>query len=179
MIPPSRTTTRPHEQRRTVSRRPRPHGIPDPSPSDHGSAGAARGAVPTPRPAPPRASPRTAYLLDGLPVEVLGRVRSDSVMRKPMPRPWICPPQNGRPPKHGKEFRFARPESWGEPDAATVPGPGGLEPPGSLAMSGPCAKTVAPWTSPATWLEEQAARHRYEVGKTAKRPESLVERHRT
>lgn len=41
-------------------------------------------------------------------------------MRKPVPVPWICPPQGGRPPKHGKEFRFAKPESWGEPDEATT-----------------------------------------------------------
>lgn len=65
-------------------------------------------------------APRMAYLLGGLPVEVLGRLRSDRVMRKPIPVPWICPPQGGRPPKHGKEFRFAKPESWGEPDAATI-----------------------------------------------------------
>ncbi|MFB7531411.1 NF041680 family putative transposase [Streptomyces sp. NPDC056178] len=65
-------------------------------------------------------APRLAHLLDGLPVEVLGRLRSDRVMRKPLPRPWSCPPQGGRPPKHGKEFRFAKPETWGGPDAATV-----------------------------------------------------------
>ncbi|MFF9011867.1 NF041680 family putative transposase [Streptomyces sp. NPDC014870] len=65
-------------------------------------------------------APRMAYLLEGLPVEVLGRLRSDRVMRKPVPRPWICPPQGGRPPKHGKEFRFAKPDTWGDPDAATV-----------------------------------------------------------
>ncbi|GCB53137.1 hypothetical protein SNL152K_10494 [Streptomyces sp. NL15-2K] len=65
-------------------------------------------------------APRMAYLLDGLPVEVLGRMRTDRVMRKPVPVPWISPPQGGRPPKHGKEFRFAKPDTWGEPDAATV-----------------------------------------------------------
>jgi hypothetical protein len=65
-------------------------------------------------------APRMAYLLDGLPVEVLGRMRTDRVMRKPVPVPWISPPQGGRPPKHGKEFRFAEPDTWGEPDAATV-----------------------------------------------------------
>jgi len=32
-------------------------------------------------------------LLRDLPVEVLGRLRSDRVMRKPVPRPWISPPQ--------------------------------------------------------------------------------------
>jgi hypothetical protein len=65
-------------------------------------------------------APRMAHLLAGLPVEVLGRMRTDRVMRKPVPVPWISPPQGGRPPKHGKEFRFAKPEPWGEPDAATV-----------------------------------------------------------
>ncbi|MEU2854585.1 transposase [Streptomyces syringium] len=65
-------------------------------------------------------APRMAYLLEGLPVEVLGRMRTDRVMRKPVPVPWISPPQGGRPPKHGKELRFAKPDTWGEPDAATV-----------------------------------------------------------
>ncbi|WP_319059179.1 transposase, partial [Streptomyces europaeiscabiei] len=65
-------------------------------------------------------APRMAHLLHGLPVEVLGRMRSDRVMRRPVPVPWISPPQGGRPPKHGKEFRFAKPESWGEPDTATT-----------------------------------------------------------
>lgn len=32
-------------------------------------------------------APRMAHLLHGLPVEVLGRMRSDRVMRKPVPRP--------------------------------------------------------------------------------------------
>lgn len=68
-------------------------------------------------------APRMAHLLDGLPVEVLGRMRSDRVMRRPTPSPKeyaLSYPQGGRPPKHGKEFRFAKPETWGEPDAATV-----------------------------------------------------------
>lgn len=64
-----------------------------------------------------------AHLLDGLPVEILGRMRSDRVMRRPTPTQLeyanACP-RGGRPPKHGKEFRFAKPETWGEPDAATV-----------------------------------------------------------
>jgi hypothetical protein len=65
-------------------------------------------------------APCMAHLLAGLPVEVLGRMRTDRVMRKPVPVPWISPPQGGRPPKHGKEFRFATPETWGEPDTATA-----------------------------------------------------------
>ncbi|MEU7697566.1 NF041680 family putative transposase [Streptomyces sp. NPDC039028] len=68
-------------------------------------------------------APRIAYLLDGLPVEVLGRMRSDRVMRRPTPTQLEYSqayPRGGRPPKHGKELRFAKPETWGEPDAATV-----------------------------------------------------------
>ncbi|MGW1786110.1 NF041680 family putative transposase [Streptomyces sp. NPDC002143] len=70
-------------------------------------------------------APRMAYLLGGLPVEVLGRMRSDRVMRRPTPslkEYAMSDPQGGRPPKRGKEFRFAEPETWGEPDAATVQG---------------------------------------------------------
>ncbi len=63
---------------------------------------------------------RMAHLLDGLPVEVLGRLRSDRVMRTPVPRPWISPPQGGRPPKYGKEFRYPKPHTLGEPNAATT-----------------------------------------------------------
>lgn len=47
-------------------------------------------------------------------------MRTDRVMRKPVPVPWISPPEGGWPPKHGKQFRFARPETWGDSDAATV-----------------------------------------------------------
>lgn len=64
-----------------------------------------------------------ARLLAGLPVEVLGRMRSDRVMRRPTPslkEYALAYPQGGRPPKHDKEFRFAKPATWGEPDAATV-----------------------------------------------------------
>ncbi|CAG6397594.1 transposase [Streptomyces cocklensis] len=67
-------------------------------------------------------APRMAYLLDGLPVEVLGRMRSDRVMRRPTPtlkEYALSYPQGGRPPKHGKEFRFAKPDTWGEPDSET------------------------------------------------------------
>ncbi len=68
-------------------------------------------------------APRTAHLLAGLPVEVLGRMRADRVMRRPAPSRedfHLSHPRGGRPPKHGGEFRFARPETWGEPDVATV-----------------------------------------------------------
>ncbi|WP_436844768.1 transposase [Streptomyces longwoodensis] len=65
-------------------------------------------------------APRIAHLLADLPVEVPGRLRSDRVMRKPVPVPWICPPQGGRPPKHGGEFVFGDRVTWAEVTAVTV-----------------------------------------------------------
>ncbi|MFD7030263.1 NF041680 family putative transposase [Streptomyces sp. NPDC059917] len=64
-------------------------------------------------------APRIAHLLADLPVEILGRMRSDRVMRKAVPVPWICPPQGGRPPKHGGQFVFGDPATWGEVTAVT------------------------------------------------------------
>ncbi|MFI6986434.1 NF041680 family putative transposase [Embleya sp. NPDC050154] len=63
--------------------------------------------------------PRVAFLLAGLPVEVLGRMRSDRVMRRATPL-RVHDPQGGRPPKHGGEFVFGQPETWGEPQATTT-----------------------------------------------------------
>jgi hypothetical protein len=68
-------------------------------------------------------APRMARLLAGLPVEVLGRMRADRVVRRPAPSReeyYRAHPRGGHPPRHGKEFRFAQPGTWGEPDAATV-----------------------------------------------------------
>ncbi|HEY9327386.1 MAG TPA: transposase [Streptomyces sp.] len=63
---------------------------------------------------------RIAHLLAGLPVEALGRLRSDRMTRKPVPVPWICPPQSGRPPEHGGEFVFGDLITGGEATMATV-----------------------------------------------------------
>ncbi|GHA45145.1 hypothetical protein GCM10010372_51370 [Streptomyces tauricus] len=63
-------------------------------------------------------APRMAYLPTGLPIEVLGRMRSDRVMRRPRPTQLeytLAYPQGGRPPKHGKEFRFDKPDTWPGP----------------------------------------------------------------
>lgn len=60
--------------------------------------------------------PRLAFLLDGLPVQMLVRMRSDRVLRRRAPRERAG---NGRPPRHGGEFVFGDPGSWGEPDAFT------------------------------------------------------------
>ena len=61
---------------------------------------------------------RLAWVLRDLPVELVGRVRSDRVMR--LPKPPRMHGVNGRPPKHGPEFRFTKPETWPEPTITTV-----------------------------------------------------------
>ncbi|WP_240436524.1 NF041680 family putative transposase [Streptomyces sporangiiformans] len=64
-------------------------------------------------------APRIAHLLAGLPVEILGRLRSDRVMRRPTP-PRVYDPKGGRPPKHGDEFVFGDPATWGAEQAVTT-----------------------------------------------------------
>ncbi|MCX4673586.1 transposase [Streptomyces sp. NBC_01381] len=66
---------------------------------------------------------RLAWVLRDLPVELVGRLRSDRVLRWPAPslKEYAqCYPQGGRPPRHGKEFSLARPASWTEPSVVTV-----------------------------------------------------------
>ena len=62
--------------------------------------------------------PRIAFLLKDLPVQVLGRMRSDRVLCRPAPA--RIPATTGRPPKHGGEFVFGDPATWGQPDVATT-----------------------------------------------------------
>lgn len=62
---------------------------------------------------------RLAWVLRDLPVELVGRLRPDRVLRLPKP-PRIYDPKGGRPPKHVKEFSLARPVSWPEPSVVTV-----------------------------------------------------------
>ncbi|MYZ38089.1 MULTISPECIES: transposase, partial [unclassified Streptomyces] len=64
-------------------------------------------------------APRIAYLLGDLPVQILGRLRSDRVMRRPTP-PRVYDPKNGRPPKHGGEFVFGDPTTWRAEQAVTT-----------------------------------------------------------
>jgi hypothetical protein len=61
---------------------------------------------------------RLAYVLADLPVELLGRIRSDRVLRGP--KPPRAPGTSGRPPRHGPEFALNRPATWPEPAQATV-----------------------------------------------------------
>lgn len=63
-------------------------------------------------------APRIAYLLGSLPVEILGRMRSDRVLRRPVPP--RTPGTNGRPPKHGGEFVFGDSSTWGSEQAVTT-----------------------------------------------------------
>lgn len=63
-------------------------------------------------------APRLAFALADLPVQVLGRMRSDRVLRRATPpRP---PGTMGRPRRHGGEFIFGDPATWGTPEVATV-----------------------------------------------------------
>lgn len=60
---------------------------------------------------------RLAYLLADLPVELLGRLRSDRVLR--LPAPPRQPGTNGRPPRHGGEVHLADPATWPQPQVTT------------------------------------------------------------
>jgi len=61
--------------------------------------------------------PRLSFLLADLPVEVLGRLRSDRVMKLPAaPR---RPGTRGRPRKHGGELTLSDPATWPAPQTAT------------------------------------------------------------
>jgi hypothetical protein len=62
--------------------------------------------------------PRLAFLLRDLPIQVLGRMRSDRVLRRAAPP--RTPGIYGRPPRHGGEFVFGDPGTWNTPDQATV-----------------------------------------------------------
>jgi len=60
---------------------------------------------------------RLAYLLAGLPVELLGRLRSDRVMQ--LPASPCQPGTVGRPRKHGGELALADPATWPAPQVTT------------------------------------------------------------
>lgn len=64
---------------------------------------------------------RLAYVLADLPVELVGRLRSDRVMLRDA-GPRRSTPRGGQPRKHGGVLTFAKPESWHVPDQATTSG---------------------------------------------------------
>jgi hypothetical protein len=61
--------------------------------------------------------PRLAYQLSDLPVELLGRLRSDRVLQ--LPAPPRRPGALGRPRKHGGELALADPATWPAPQVTT------------------------------------------------------------
>jgi DDE superfamily endonuclease len=61
---------------------------------------------------------RLAFLLTGLPVELVGRIRSDRVLR--LPAPPRLPGTNGRPPKHDGDFALSDDKTWPEPQITTT-----------------------------------------------------------
>jgi DDE superfamily endonuclease len=61
---------------------------------------------------------RLAFLLADLPVELLGRLRSDRVLD--FPAPARRPGTTGRPRRHGEQFALADPATWPEPPVATT-----------------------------------------------------------
>jgi hypothetical protein len=62
---------------------------------------------------------RLAFVLADLPVELLGRLRSDRVLRLPAP-PRRHSARGGRPPKHGPEFALDNPATWPQPQTTTT-----------------------------------------------------------
>jgi hypothetical protein len=61
---------------------------------------------------------RLAYVLSDLPVQLLGRIRADRVLR--LPKPPRAPGATGRPPKHGPEFALNTPATWPAPQHTTT-----------------------------------------------------------
>jgi hypothetical protein len=63
---------------------------------------------------------RLAFVLGDLPVQLIGRLRSDRVMFRPVPeRRAPEPRQTGRPARHGPVLILADPGTWPAPDQAT------------------------------------------------------------
>jgi hypothetical protein len=62
---------------------------------------------------------RLAFVLADLPVELLGRLRCDRVLRLPAP-PRRHSAGGGRPPKHGPEFALDNPATWPGPQTTTT-----------------------------------------------------------
>ena len=60
---------------------------------------------------------RLAHVLADLPVELVGRLRCDRVLR--LPKPPRPPGATGRPPKHGPEIALDTPATWPTPAHTT------------------------------------------------------------
>ncbi|GAA0418714.1 hypothetical protein GCM10010357_45080 [Streptomyces luteireticuli] len=142
-------------------------------------------------------APRMAHLLDGLPVEVLGRMRSDRVIRRPTPSlkeyAPACP--RGRraldladhrrahpdPPSARRRRLAARPwEKPAEPGRLTPArvrrGFRNLRP--NLVCPARAPKPSTPGSGRPPGAKNRRPTTRYDVDKTAKRLESITERNR-
>jgi DDE superfamily endonuclease len=60
---------------------------------------------------------RLAHVLADLPVELVGRLRSDRVLR--LPKPVRAAGTTGRPPRHGPEIALDKPGTWPAPQHTT------------------------------------------------------------
>jgi len=60
---------------------------------------------------------RLAHVLADLPVQLVGRLRSDRVLR--LPKPVRPAGMTGRPPRHGPEIALDRPATWPVPQHTT------------------------------------------------------------
>jgi DDE superfamily endonuclease len=127
---------------------------------------------------------RLAHQLAGLPVEVLGRLRSDRVLHFPVPARQ--PGTNGRPPRHGREFSVAPGPAAGRRSAAALgtarpagtahPGPGPPRVQDDPALPGRCAETRQARPRPPARVKDRRPAPRHDVGKTTKRERSLKAR---
>jgi hypothetical protein len=60
---------------------------------------------------------RLAFVLSDLPVDLVGRIRSDRVLR--LPKPPRAPGTTRRPPRHGPEIAVNKPATWPQPQHST------------------------------------------------------------
>jgi DDE superfamily endonuclease len=94
---------------------------------------------------------RLACLLAGLPVEVLGRLRSDRVMQ--LPAPPRQPHTRGRPRKHGGQLALADPATWPAPQVTTSTVTSRY----GTAMAAAWDRVHARLTHRAAWLDHDGA----------------------
>ena len=80
---------------------------------------------------------RLAWLLDGLPVILVARLRSDRVLYRPAPARER--PGPGRPPRHGAPVRCDDPATWDGPAVVQD---------GTMARHGPLAAAAWTWMHP-------------------------------
>jgi hypothetical protein len=123
---------------------------------------------------------RLAFLLAGLPVEVLGRLRSDRVMQ--LPAPPRRPGTTGRPSKHGGELALSDPATWPAPHVTTSTltsrcvRRGFRNIPANLPCPAGAPKPGKPSPGRPPGLRNRRPAPRYDVGKTTKRERTFKAR---